>query len=80
VNTTSKIRAVGNSRGVILPKKYLDQCGIEDVVNIAIQDNMITIAAAKNVKKKKWADFKPSTGKEKVAFISNKFDETEWTW
>ena len=79
MNTTTKIRAVGNSRGVILPKKYLDQCGIQDMVNIAIQDNVITIAAVKNVKKK-WGDFKPSASKEKVALIPNKFDENEWTW
>jgi antitoxin component of MazEF toxin-antitoxin module len=80
MGTTSKIRAVGNSRGVILPKKYLDQCGIEDRVDITIKDNTITIAASKNGKKKKWSDFKPTAGKEKVTFISNKFDEKEWTW
>ena len=79
MNTTTKIRAVGNSRGVILPKTYLDQCGIQDMVNIAIQGNVITIAAVKNVKKK-WTDFKPSGRKEKVTLIPNKFDENEWTW
>jgi len=80
MNTTTKIRAVGNSRGVILPKKYLDQCGIVDRVDITIKDNTITIAATKNGKKKKWSDFKPVAGKEKVSFISNTFDEKEWTW
>ena len=77
---TTKIRAVGNSRGVILPKKFLDQCGIEGMVDITIKDNMITIAATRKGKKKKWSDFTPSSGKEKVNLISNKFDENEWTW
>ena len=80
MTTTTKIRAVGNSKGVILPKKYLHQCGIEDRVDIAVRDNMITIAAAKNVAKKKWADFKQSKGKERVALVPNKFDEKDWTW
>ena len=78
--TTTKIRAVGNSKGVILPKKYLDQCGIEEEVEITMKDNIITIAAAKKVRKKKWTDFKKSNKKEKVTLISNKFDESDWTW
>lgn len=80
MTTTTKIRAVGNSKGVILPKKYLDQCGIEDNVDITIKDNIITIAAAKKVKKKKWTDFKRSSIKKTVTFISNEFDQKEWTW
>ena len=80
MTTTTKIRAVGNSKGVILPKKYLDQCGIEDKVDITIKDQMITIAAAKGVAKKKWSDFKLSGKKEKVNLIPNKFDEKDWTW
>lgn len=80
MSTTTKIRAVGNSKGVILPKKYLDQCGIEDMVDITIKDKTITIAAARNVRRKEWSDFKRPAGKEKVTFISNKFDEDEWTW
>ncbi len=80
MTTTSKIRAVGNSRGVILPKKYLDQCGIEDTVSITINDNIITIAAVKNVTKKKWSDFKQSAKKEKAMLVPNKFDEKDWTW
>ena len=80
MTTTTKIRSVGNSKGVILPKKYLDQCGIEEKVDMTIKDNTITIAAAKTIKKKKWADFKHSDRKEKVTFVPNKFDEKEWTW
>ncbi len=80
MTTTTKIRAVGNSKGVILPKKYLDQCGIQDRVDITIKDNIITIGAAKNVAKKKWADFKQRNKKEKITLVRNKFDEKDWTW
>ena len=77
---STKIRAVGNSKGVILPKKYLDQCGIQDRVDITLKNDTITIAASKNNVKKKWSDFKQTTKKEKVGFVANKFDEKEWTW
>lgn len=80
MNTTTKIRPVGNSKGVILPKKYLELCGIEDLVDVSVQNNRITIAAARSVPKKKWSDFKRNLRKEKIKLIANKFDETEWTW
>ena len=80
MTTTTKIRAVGNSKGVILPKKYLDQCGIEDKVDITIQDDKITIMASRNITKKKWSDFKQQNRKEKIGLITNKFDEKDWTW
>ncbi len=80
MTTTTKIRAVGNSKGVILPKKYLDQCGIEDKVDITIKDNIITIAATKNAIKRKWADFKKFNKKEKFPLLTNTFDEKDWTW
>ena len=80
MTTTAKIRAVGNSKGVILPKKYLDQCGIEDTVDITIKDHKITIVASKNVIKKKWSDFRQLNRKEKIGLITNKFDEKDWTW
>ncbi len=80
MTTTTKIRAVGNSKGVILPKKYLDQCGIEDKVDISIKDNIITIAATKSATKRKWADFKKINKKENIPLLTNTFDEKDWTW
>jgi hypothetical protein len=57
---------------VILPKKYLDQCGIEDKVGIAIKHNTITIVAAKNDTTRKWADFRQTNknGKSSLSPIS----------
>ena len=78
--TTTKITAVGNSRGVILPKRYLDQCGIEDKVDITIQNHKIMIVASRNVKKEKWSDFRQPNRGVKIGSIKNKFDENDWTW
>jgi antitoxin component of MazEF toxin-antitoxin module len=79
MTTSTKIRAVGNSKGVILPKKYLDECGIRDEVSITVKDNAITIAAARKTQKRKWSDFSKAR-KKPVALIPNKFDEEDWTW
>jgi antitoxin component of MazEF toxin-antitoxin module len=75
MTTTTKIRAVGNLKGIIIPKAFLDQCGIEESVDITMKNNSITITASKVVVKKKWADFKPSGKKEKVKFIPGKLFE-----
>jgi antitoxin component of MazEF toxin-antitoxin module len=80
VTTSTKIRAVGNSKGVILPKKFLDECGIEDRVEISVKGNTITIAAAKDMVKRKWSDFSQRGKKRKSALVANKFDENDWTW
>ena len=77
---TTKITALGNSRGVILPKRYLDLCGIEDKVDITIQNHKIMIAASRNIKKKKWSDFRLPNRGVKISGIKNKFDEKDWTW
>ena len=79
MTASTKIRAVGNSKGVILPKKFLDQCGIQDHVDITVKDKTITIAASKGAGKKKWADFSQAR-KKPSALVSNKFDEKDWTW
>lgn len=71
---------MGNSRGVIIPKRYFDQCGIEDKVDIIIQDKKIMIVASRNVKKKKWSDFRQPKGRIRIGLLKTNFDEKDWTW
>lgn len=75
----TKIRRIGNSRGILFSKSILDKSGITDAVHVVVKNKVIMISAAENTKKKKWSDFK-KTSKEKVELIQNKFDENEWTW
>ncbi len=77
-STTAKVRRIGNSRGILFTKSILDESGVKDIVKITVKNKVIMISAEKEMKKKKWSDFKKS--KQKVALVANKFDETEWTW
>ena len=75
----TKIRKIGNSRGILFPKTVLDRSGIKDTVKIIVKDNIIMISSADKPVKKKWSDFKKAK-KVKADFVTNRFDETDWTW
>ena len=75
----AKIRRIGNSRGILFPKTILDRSGIKDTVKITVKDNIIMISSADKPIKKKWSDFKKAK-KIKADFVTNRFDETDWTW
>lgn len=75
----TKIRRIGNSKGILFPKTILEESGIKDTVKITVKDNIIMISSADKPIKKKWSDFKKAK-KEKSDFVVNRFDETEWTW
>jgi antitoxin component of MazEF toxin-antitoxin module len=78
VTSTAKVRKIGNSRGILFPKSVLEESGITDTVNITVKDKVILISAQKIAKKKKWSDFKKT--KQRVGLVTNKFDDSEWTW
>ena len=75
----SRIRRIGNSKGILFPRSILEKSGITDNVKIVVKNKVIMISPAEISQKKKWSDFKKVKG-EKIDFIQNKFDETEWTW
>lgn len=77
--TIAKVRRIGNSRGILFPKSILEESGISGTVQITVKKNVIMISAAEEKRKKTWEDFK-TRKKEKVDFVNNKFDTTDWTW
>ena len=77
--TITKIRRIGNSRGILFSKTILDKSGITDSVQIIVKEKKIVISAFDEKKKKKWSDLKRNK-KDKSDFVVNKFDLAEWTW
>jgi antitoxin MazE len=75
----TKIRRIGNSKGILFPKLILEESGIKGAVKITVKNNTITISSAPSTSKKKWSDFKKAS-KQKSDFVVNKFDEKDWTW
>ena len=47
---------IGNSKGIRLPKSVLDQCHIEDKLEMEVSNNEIILKPIKNKPREKWAE------------------------
>ena len=75
---------IGNSRGVRLPKPLLEQCGIGDVADLAVDHGRLVIAPVRRPREG-WAE----AAREASAHGDDRlldpatptaFDRTEWEW
>lgn len=75
---------IGNSRGIRIPKSILEQCHIENTVNMEIKDDTIILTPIKKTPRKGWADkFKQMhiDGDDKLLIddsIDVNMDDWEW--
>ena len=80
----AKIIQIGNSRGIRIPKPILEQCGIEDCVELEIHDHELVIRTKKkpregwNGQYERMAD----SGDDQllIAEEPNQWDEEGWEW
>ena len=75
---------IGNSRGVRIPKSLLAACGIEDAVDLSVDDGKIVLKAAPNVRQG-WAEAAREMARRGDDELldpptSTAFDEDEWEW
>ena len=77
--TVTKVRKIGNSKGILFSRAVLNESGISGTVKLTVKDKVIMITPGETKRKKSWSDFKKAK-KEKADFIVNKFDSTEWVW
>lgn len=40
----TKITNIGNSKGIIIPKAIIEQCGLTDRINLEVKDNCLIIS------------------------------------
>jgi antitoxin MazE len=80
------IRDIGNSKGIILPKYFIENCHIGKEVEIDIKDGTIIITPIQSPRQD-WADrfqLAVQSGElerdEMIDDTENEFDQTEWTW
>lgn len=76
---------IGNSRGLIIPKKMLQDLGAENKVNIEFRDGGLFISAVDQTRKGWEEAFKTAVHdqepeKNEFEGIENEFDNDEWTW
>ena len=83
----TRLRKIGNSKGITLSKTLLEQYQFEDEVEIVAQENGLLIMPAKARPREKWdeqfkaakkAGHKPDNAM--LERFPNSFDKKEWTW
>jgi len=77
---------IGNSRGVRIPKVLLEQCGIEDEVNMEMLDRKLVISQSSQAREG-WAEsFQSMNANSDDGLLDpvtppvTKWDEEEWEW
>lgn len=76
---------IGNSRGVRIPKVLLEQCGIEDEVNMELLDRKLVISQSSQAREG-WAEsFQSMNANDDVLLdpattTDTKWDDEEWEW
>jgi antitoxin MazE len=82
---TTTLIPIGNSRGVRIPKPFIEQCGLSDEVEMDVRDGTILIHAPRRPRAG-WEDaFKQMTQAADdqlldVQPVSTLWDDEEWEW
>lgn len=78
------IRAIGNSKGVVIPKIILEQSGIDKIVEMSVDGEKIIMSKPKNTVRESWAQDAQSlamAGEDGLVLgeFGNKEDK-DWVW
>lgn len=77
---------IGNSQGVIIPKRMLDRLGPGKKMEIQVKDGGLFLAPIQDTPRKGWAEAfaKATKGQapegDYFEGVENAFDGEEWTW
>ena len=78
------VRAIGNSRGVVIPKVILEQLGIKEEVDMTVEDEKIILSKPKNPVRRSWANDAKAialAGEDKlIAGDFNNDSDGDWVW
>lgn len=79
----TRLVRIGNSRGIRLPKPFIEQAGLTENVELRVQGNAVVIRSV-SLPRAGWAEAAAALAATKgglldpVAFTA--FDRDEWTW
>ena len=78
------IRAIGNSKGVVIPKIILEQSGIKEIVEMSVEGEKIILNKPKNTVREHWARDAQSLAKvggDKLVLgdFANE-EDGDWVW
>lgn len=77
----TRLVRIGNSRGLRLPKPLLEQAGLEDEVEIRVEQGALVIAPVATPRAG-WAEAAAKFGPSGLldAPSATRFDDEEWAW
>lgn len=76
---------IGNSRGIRIPKPFIEQCGFEHRVELRVENDRLIISPERAPRAGWEAQFRaagPANGDELLLETvgTNDFDRSEWKW
>jgi len=78
------IRAIGNSKGVVIPKIILEQSGIEEIVEMSVDGEKIILSRPKNTVRESWAqDAQSLAMASEDGLVLGEFgneEDKDWVW
>ena len=81
----AKITNIGNSKGIIIPKKIIEQCGLKERVNLEVRDNCILISPKVDNHREGWEAAIIAAGASEQDellmgnYLEHSWDKKEWT-
>jgi len=77
--------SIGNSRGVRIPKPFIEQCGLTEQVEMDVQDSMILIHSPRQPRAGWGMAFSrmARAGDDKLLdaqAVSPRWDDKDWQW
>ena len=78
------VRAIGNSKGVVIPKIILEQSGIQEIVEMSVDGEKIVLSKPKNIVREHWAQdalkLAKATEDELVLGDFANEEDGDWVW
>ncbi len=82
----TNIVRIGNSKGIRLPKPILEQCGLEDAVELEVEGNRLIVRPARTARSGWDQAFTAMAKKgddtllDQDTRLATDWDKTEWRW
>jgi len=83
----TKVVKIGNSRGIRIPKSFIDQSGITNEVELELGDGEITIKSISRVREGWNSAFQNMSQNNDDSLLDEEYliqqspwDDEEWTW
>lgn len=77
----TKITNIGNSKGIIIPKAIIEQCGLKERVNLEVKDKVLVISPKIDSPRRGWAiAIIAAGGSDNDELLMEDYLEHSWDW